>query len=900
MYAIYSTVGNVTVCLHDDRVTDSRVKVVEPTLALEENSAGSLTFKLAPNNAGYSEYEFVEYTSGGIDPETGEEILIPINRKVNLVERMAAIITVYRTNQNGNQEELWEGRVLSETNDFNNLREIYCEGALAFLNDTIQPQREYNLITLRQFIEGVLNIHNGKVDDPKKFYVGQVTVDVGTIDSRKTDYGSTWDAISSIINDYKCHLRLRKTGGKRYLDFLEDYPNTNSQQIRLGSNLLDFTRTWNLADLATVVLPTGVVTQSATSSSVGEPLEAVSVEDGKILYVGDNDTVQVRTSSIQSYRVATYTLQADTNYYLSSRLHGGYVAYVIYTHGGVQHSYVTSGRSDQNGFVDRVDEKITAPVSEVGNTYTIKVCSWGQDISPTVKSEIPATQDFDQHLTVENVETTSSDGFSLLLAKPDDWETNYKDYWIKAYDNGYVHVSGDVAPEWVENTYYQYIHWHTKGSPYVINQPAVTKYGWIEKHLDFNGIETDDALYYAAKNYLESGQFDEMTIEISAVDLGAIGVDSETIYLLDYVRVISEPHGMNRLFPVTKVDIPLDDPAGQTFTLGYTTRESTISAASAEAVATISDKIAGIPSMSSVLASARDNATQLITTSQSGYITFIKNSDGQPIEMLITDELDYTQAQKVWRWNTGGFGYSSTGYNGQYNTAITMNGEIVANAITSGTMAAERIYGGTLSVGGVDNRNGLLIVYDASGNPICTFNNTGGNINGSFRTTGGGYFAQLINGRLIAGLINGNTDAEWGRFDARITVSIDNQSYHGLSLEADRTSGSDDTLNGLISLCAKRIVVAAKRSSRISGVGQTMYPSGSSDYDPAVRDGDPIPVIQQLSIETDSDTGETRLIGKGTRLRFINGLLVGTSGLEEISSVVLSRSEVTEENQNGE
>lgn len=931
MYSIYSTIGGYTVCLHDDLVSDPRVKVIDPTLSLEDNSAGSLTFKLAPNNAGYNRYDLTEYVS---DPEaTGEEVLIPITRSVDLVERMAATVTVYRTNQNGLKQEIWEGRVLSENNDFDNLREIYCEGELAYLNDTIQPQREFAMVTLRQFVEAIFNTHNGKVEDAKKFYVGSFTVDVGSIESRKTDYGSTWDAISSVIDEYKCHVRVRKSGGLRYVDFFADYPTTSSQLIRLGSNLLDFTRSWDMANLATAVLPTGAVTQSATSSSVGEPITAttgvprrVSITSNKILYVDENDgnTVKIKNTNINSYRVAEYVLTADTNYYVSSRLHGGYVAYVIYTSGGLQHSYKTSGRSGENGFDDLVDNKITMPTSEVGNTYTLKVCSWGKDISPTVKVEIPPTTDFDKYLTVENAQTTSSSsGFVLLLSEPDDWKQNWKDYYVHTQGAGYTHVGGSSAPEWESNTYYQYIQWHTKGSPYVINRPAVTKYGWIEKHLEFKDIQDENQLLTAAINYLKSGQFDEMTIDISAIDLGAIGVEASAINLLDMVRVVSDPHGMDRWFPVTKLEIPLNDPAEQRFTLGYTSSGETISAANAEAVSTIKDKIAAIPSMSSILESAQQNAEQLINSDQGGYVTFRKDNDGNIIEILISNALDYTTATKVWRWNQNGFGYSSNGWQGPFSTAITMDGTILGNFIAARSIAGEALYGTTIKVGGANNQNGLLQVINDNDAIICQFDDTGGNINGTMRTTetsgGDTFFSMLTTGKLIAGKVVSGADQEWGRFDGRVKINLDGREYHGLSLEANRSGTS--VSDGVISLCAGRIVLAPNTATRIEAmciqnatipVGQKISIENEDTYT-QVRSQSSPPTFESgkyysksgntyTALSNQPTNWETtytsyytksttrKLVLKGRDLTYMNGFLVGVGDEETLSSVSLPSS----------
>ena len=50
-------------------------------------------------------------------------------------------------------------------------------------------------------------------------------------------------------------------------------------------------------------------------------------------------------------------------------------------------------------------------------------------------------------------------------------------------------------------------------------------------------------------------------------------------------------------------------------------------------------------------------------------------------------------AQKVWRWNLNGLGYSNTGINGVYELAITQDGNIVADFIRTGTMSVSRIEG---------------------------------------------------------------------------------------------------------------------------------------------------------------------------------------------------------------
>jgi len=87
-------------------------------------------------------------------------------------------------------------------------------------------------------------------------------------------------------------------------------------------------------------------------------------------------------------------------------------------------------------------------------------------------------------------------------------------------------------------------------------------------------------------------------------------------------------------------------------------------------------------------ATAIARATAQITGADGGYMRNIYDADGNWTEQVIMNTKDILTATKVWRWNLGGLGYSSTGYNGTFGTAITQNGEIVANYITTGTLDA--------------------------------------------------------------------------------------------------------------------------------------------------------------------------------------------------------------------
>lgn len=93
---------------------------------------------------------------------------------------------------------------------------------------------------------------------------------------------------------------------------------------------------------------------------------------------------------------------------------------------------------------------------------------------------------------------------------------------------------------------------------------------------------------------------------------------------------------------------------------------------------------------------AINNATNWITGAKGGYVVINKNEQDQPYEILIMDTPDISTAKNVWRWNQGGLGFSSSGYNGPYATAITQDGSIVANFITAGVLNAGLITTGVL------------------------------------------------------------------------------------------------------------------------------------------------------------------------------------------------------------
>lgn len=227
------------------------------------------------------------------------------------------------------------------------------------------------------------------------------------------------------------------------------------------------------------------------------------------------------------------------------------------------------------------------------------------------------------------------------------------------------------------------------GSDYVSDADAIKNYGQIFKVVHFDDVTKPANLKTKGERYLHETQFEQMTLTVTAVDKHLLSGDFERIKIGDRIRCLSKPHGMDRYFPVTARTIHLDAPEQDTIKLGDTVSVSYTERANKDNDA-IYQQIDRIPSQSATLKLAQDNATALLTAATTGHVVV------RPDEILIMDTDDSATAQHVWRWNVNGWGYSGAGINGPYKLAATMDGAIVADCITAGTMSAEHIRTGTL------------------------------------------------------------------------------------------------------------------------------------------------------------------------------------------------------------
>lgn len=822
------------VVIYDDMEPDKDLNLVSPRLTLEDSTAGSFNFTMPPNNRAY-----------------------------DILSLSSSDVTVYRDG-----EEIWSGRPMTEKRDFLKRRQIYCEGELAFLNDTYQPQRAYGSCNIMQFMQAVLDIHNAKVDERRRFvdctFAGVLNYGETTIRDWTTDYVKTIDIVNNICTEFGYHVRVRKDAQGRHLDFSVDPFRTNLQTIEFGKNLIDYAVNYDMTNLITALLPLGEVQTNAGEHVIGEEISLQKVENTAYVLV-DNSRIELQTVT-GAYFTATINLAGQVIYpgdtvYITSRHHGGYVMWWFEDTSGntISHHEANTGL----GFTDLFESAVEVPIG----AGLLHVAGFGYDIPLRVNKQAPMSEQFDTYTDVSSVNNGSvyvtaqpknrfltnivqsnqnaSEAVStdLIPVENSTWVfsstyagTLQGDLWVSiaAYKKivdpdteqestkhpGYRYITRKLGPAsactfvarestadnpmCLDFTFYSRVEGETVNpndirfaqlevgsTPTYYESPIgpMQLYGWIEGQVTWDDITDPNLLLIKAKEYLSSGQFDGMELEIKAIDMRVLGADADAIRVMDEIRVISRPHGLDRLFPVSKLEIPLDDPQNMTFTLTSKPSQNLYSSTSG-IDDTLSAKIASAPTMSQTLAAARKNASALIRNNDTGVISFVKDRDNNNREMRITNTDDWETATKGWIFNYQGLGYYGNGFDNDVTVAITgSDGGIVANSITTGTMSADRILGGTMKLGewyNVDHtiEDGLLEVYDKNGNRL---NQLGVDGFHTWTVNNGYSYEMTIKENAYWGYVNGNEGSFF--MPATVTTYADiGRTVYGCFLRTDRFS----------------------------------------------------------------------------------------------------------------
>lgn len=343
--------------------------------------------------------------------------------------------------------------------------------------------------------------------------------------------------------------------------------------------------------------------------------------------------------------------------------------------------------------------------------------------------------DYSQNYTAENIATCI---IPLGVRFEDDQRTAAA---IPGLDE-YLTIKGTSVDSYHTNKNYDYI--------YI--QSAVNRFGWVRVVKQWDDVTIAENLKTKAEAWLQSAQYAQMELNLSAVDLALINQDIESFEVGDTVHCWAEPYGMDTTFPVRKKTIYLNDFSKNNITLSNTEVSKSYTKQASDAVNQLKEEM---PQIYPLLEESKKTAlAMLLSETQGGYIVYEYhyNTAGKAdyitaINICNAPTIDASVSR--WRWSYNGLGFMT-----RDNTrapwsaadaaiAITNDGKINATRIMTGELNAGRIKGGTLTLGGSNNVNGSCVVKNAAGNDdFVTLNSNG-------ITAKRGYIGNSANGWTI-------------------------------------------------------------------------------------------------------------------------------------------------------
>ena len=394
--------------------------------------------------------------------------------------------------------------------------------------------------------------------------------------------------------------------------------------------------------------------------------------------------------------------------------------------------------------------------------------------------------------------------------------SNLLDFVKEMDDTNFLNVIYPYGKE-TETPLYGEIMQRTVGTPQE-NAASIAAFGRRERSVIF---ETDSLakLNSLAQSYLNRYSQPSIKIEVKAVDLGNIEVVNR-IHLGDSVRIIANTFGIDQWSYATQQELNLLNIADNQITLSDAVRVQSLTSQMAEQGKEIEEARTPL----SILDEAKRNAWAIFEGDNGGIVTFDINGSEQIVGIHIANNLDLDQATKAWGWNINGLVYLHRTYptdDWTVGIAMTMNGEIVADYVTTGTMSADRVRTGTL-----ESHNYSY----SSGN----FNNTGTIIdmdNGLIRTPGfkadGSGNVYIASGAVIGGYAKDSDIPDVSGFAttaglAAGTTTISGNCITTGKLSANRIEGGQLTL-GSNSTNWTKLVVEDANGNYLGGINDAWY-----------------------------------------------------------------------------
>ena len=234
------------------------------------------------------------------------------------------------------------------------------------------------------------------------------------------------------------------------------------------------------------------------------------------------------------------------------------------------------------------------------------------------------------------------------------------------------------------------------GSDYITAPEAATR-GLIYTAYAWDSVTDATELLNNARALLADLVRIVPRIELSAVDLSDAGYNIDSIGFFEYVTVMDTAHAVSGQYLITERTYNISAPEKDTVTFG--SEEKTISGQTARAQAEMSAMNEALINKAVEIVAYQ---TDLLKGGSGGYFVIGTDVDGHPSEIYFMDTDSTATARSVLRINRNGIGFSTTGFSGPYTNAWTIDGQLNADFITTGTLDADRIAAGSIAIGKLD------------------------------------------------------------------------------------------------------------------------------------------------------------------------------------------------------
>lgn len=255
MYKIYED-DNL---IYDDEVLHDNL--INVTLNLELNKAGSLEFSLYKENPHYDSFM-----------------------------KMKTKIKVTR-----NDKLIFLGRVLSTETDIFGCKKVITEGEMAYFNDSFVRPFGYSdnegstQFSPSQLFQKVITEHNASVkNDYRAFRLGLISISnhETPVNWNQDSYKKSSDFISELIENFGGYIIFRHENNGTFIDWLGTLPES-TQTVEFGENILDITNFASAEDIITAILPYG-----EKNENTGYPTDISEMELEESEYVKkENDYI---------------------------------------------------------------------------------------------------------------------------------------------------------------------------------------------------------------------------------------------------------------------------------------------------------------------------------------------------------------------------------------------------------------------------------------------------------------------------------------------------------------------------------------------------------------------------------------------------------------------------------